>query len=556
MDATLRVAEVGDRRSRELVATLVIIIAVLAAIATTARTIADPAGAPTAVVVPVAVLASLGLISWLNRGRHHRLAAFLFCVGPIWTNLIEGLRSPQGPIWYGLIPLGVILGGGLLRPRAVIVLAVVGPVVALTVVLARADVVTADRGLLIVFYVAATSGIAAGMAQFRARVEAARHAEVERLSAQLASADRLESIGRLAGGVAHDFNNLLAVMMLSAEAVRAGQLDALDDLTSAGDRAAALTRQLLAFSHHRGGQRIRVRVDHAIESLRPLLRRLMPENQELTFALEAAATVELEDQQLEQLVINLAANARDAMPKGGRIEIATAVIEVAAGAAPPRQPGTFVALTVRDHGVGIDPTDQAHLFEPFFTTKPLGQGTGLGLASVYGIVRRAGGWVEVDSAPARGTLVTIALPVATPSVVLAPVASSVTARFDALVLLVEDEPLLRRSTRRLLEKLGLTVLVAGDAAEARTVLAGEARPLALLVTDIVMPGPSGIELARELRATRPALPVLLVSGYAADDLDGALREPATRFLAKPFTFAQLAGAVGALIASARVGAAS
>ena len=203
----------------------------------------------------------------------------------------------------------------------------------IAVIVVRADAIPADRGTLITMSIALANAAALGTAIFRQRVELERQAELARLSAQLASTERLESIGRLAGGIAHDFNNLLTVMLTSAEVVRIGQLDALDDLVSAGERAAVLTRQLLAFSRHRGGARISVPVDETIASVRPLLRRLLPENIELVIALGAGASVRLEDQQLEQLLFNLAANARDAMPRGGRLTIETSMMRIVPGQA-------------------------------------------------------------------------------------------------------------------------------------------------------------------------------------------------------------------------------
>jgi len=537
-------ADVGEQRTRQLVGVLIASLVAIVCLSVAVRMVIEPEQMKVQLPIALASIASLMGVFALNLTRFHRLAAFLFCLDPVWLNLVEGLERPEGPVWYGLIPLAAILGGTLLRFREALVLALLGLASAVVVVLARPEAISTDRGTLIVMYVALINAAALGMSAFRARVERERRADLDRLSAQLAATERLESIGRLAGGVAHDFNNLLTVMLTSAEAARSGQLEALDDVVDAGERAAVLTRQLLAFSRHGGGERVSVAVDQVIGSVRTLLRRLLPENITLELQLSAGATVQLEEQQLEQVVFNLAANARDAMPSGGTLTIRTGV-EVSASA------GAEVVVEVADTGVGMDERTRAHVFEPFFTTKQVGKGTGLGLATVYGIVQRASGRVDLVSAPGQGTRVTVRLPrVAERQASAAPPIDDSTP-LEGLVLLVEDEALVRKATARLLEELGLEVLTASSPAAVPAVLAQARAPIALLISDVVMPGGSGLELVEGLRAERPELPVVMISGYAHEDLQGLLKTKATRFLAKPFTRASLGAVIRGLLRAAR-----
>ena len=541
--------DVGERRVSELIGALIVAIIAIDLLAVVGRWLLAPSLVMQDVPIAAAAVVNLALIFALNRTRHARLAAFLFCFTFVWLNIVEGLQRPEGPVWYALIPLAATLGAAVLRFRTALALAGLG-MMGVLVVLGRVEVST-DRGTLIVMYVALASAAALGVAAFRGSIERERRVEFERLTQQLASTERLESIGRLAGGIAHDFNNLLAVILASADAVRAGDSEGLDDIVAAGDRATLLTKQLLAFSRQPGRRTVNVAIDEAIIAVRPLLRRLLPENIEFVFKLEARAHVRLEEQQLEQLLFNLAANARDAMPDGGRLTIESSLDVVPLAAAPGRVPGEYVVLRISDSGVGMDPKTQAHALEPFFTTKSPGKGTGLGLATVHGIVRQAGGFLELDSAAGRGTRFVVGLPrsSAAADAQLPPVAAL--GRVAGRVLLVEDEPLLMRATARLLSGLGLTVVTATRAEDVPRALAASPGRLALVVTDVVMPGQSGVELVQQLRASQPDLPVLLLSGYSPDSLGELLTTARTGFLAKPFATRALGEAVHELLAGSR-----
>ena len=540
-------ADIADARTRQLVGVLVLALCVIVVGAVVTRAALEPSLLAGDLPIAALALATFAGVFWLNRTRFHRVAAFAFCLNPVWLNLIEGLHRPDGPVWYALLPMAGVLGAAFLRFRAALAIAIVSVAGALLVVMLRSDLIPAERGSLIVMYVALMNTAALGMAVFRDRVERARRVELERLAGQLAATERLESIGRLAGGVAHDFNNLLTVIIGSAEIARMGELEALDEVLVASERAASLTRQLLAFSRHRGGQRISVAVDDAIEAVRPLLRRLLPENIELVVQLDAGSAIELEDQQLEQILFNLAANARDAMREGGTLTIQTTRESVPIGAPEPKRAGEFVVIEVQDTGEGMDDDTRARLFEPFFTTKPIGEGTGLGLGTVRGIVRQAGGWMLFDSAPNEGTRVTLGFPQSAPRAAEITPAAPASVSFSGWVLVVEDEPLVRAVTARTLESLGFSVLTASRADEVPSVLATAPVPLVLLVTDVVMPGRSGAQLAQELRDQHPNLPVLIISGYAEEDLQSFLSQPATALLPKPFARADLLQAVSALL---------
>ena len=364
-------------------------------------------------------------------------------------------------------------------------------------------------------------------------------AERDRLQQQVQQAQKLDSIGQLAGGIAHDFNNLLTVILSCSDELRddlaAGRPpdpESVTEIAAAGVRARDLTRQLLTFARKQRAAPEAVDLDAVVAATERLLRRTLREDIAVSVRSEEGLwPVWCDPVQLEQVLLNLCVNARDAMPDGGLLRIETRNLP-ASGA--PDAPGEDrVLLAVEDTGVGMSPEVQAHLFEPFFTTKPQGKGTGLGLATVHGIVTQSGGRIRVDTAPGRGTRIEITFP-RTHRAARPDVAPSAGARHGTeTVLVVEDDPQVRSVTVRALEGAGYHVLVAGHAAEALALARTAREKLDLLVTDVVMPGPSGTVLAAELRRARPDLRVLLVSGYARDELvagaDGA------HFLQKPFT---------------------
>jgi PAS domain S-box-containing protein len=368
---------------------------------------------------------------------------------------------------------------------------------------------------------------------------------------QLRQSQKMDAIGRLAGGVAHDFNNLLTVILGYGEQLqeRLGAdhplRESVEEIQSAAGRAAALTRQLLAFSRK---QMLAPRVldlNAILAGTGELLRRLIGEDIELDVRLAPGlGPVHADEHQMQQVIMNLAINARDAMPQGGRLTLATAdagLDEEEARRLAPVPPGRYVTLTVRDTGVGMDADTRARVFEPFFTTKELGKGTGLGLATVYGIVRQTGGYIRVTSEPGRGSEFRVFLPRHDASVP-APAAGSPPAGAERLpsgsetVLLVENEPMVLELMRGTLERHGYRVLAAGSGDEGLALAAAHAAPLDLLVSDVVMPGLRGPDLAARLASAHPRLGVLFISGYADDALlRDAVRDGQSAFLQKPFT---------------------
>lgn len=368
-----------------------------------------------------------------------------------------------------------------------------------------------------------------------------------KLEDQLLHAHKMESIGRLAGGVAHDFNNIVTGIFGYLEAARADlaagrSADAdLAEVERAGRRAAELTRQLLGFARRQIAEPRIVDLNELTRALQSLLTRLIGEDIDLVLDLESAlGPVRLDPSQFEQVLVNLAVNARDAMPTGGSLTITTRN-RVPGGAAPPPDellPGAWVELVTRDTGMGMDAATQQRAFEPFFTTKPLGAGTGLGLATCYGIIEQSGGRCTVDSEPGQGTAVHIYLPRSDAAVEPVPARErpSGPIRGAETILVVEDEESLGRIFRRVLQTKGYTVLLAGSGTEALGLVESYPGSIDLLLTDVVLPGMSGREVARSLVALRPDLRVLYMSGYTEDAIvrRGVL-DRGIAFLSKPFT---------------------
>jgi PAS domain S-box-containing protein len=357
---------------------------------------------------------------------------------------------------------------------------------------------------------------------------------------QLRHAQKMEAIGRLAGGVAHDFNNVLTAIMgytdllLDDFAGDDARSQDLREIKKAAERAAGLTRQLLAFSRRQVLQPVTLDLNAIVLGIDKLVRRLVGEEIELTFdqAPELGKVV-ADPGQIEQVLINLAVNARDAMPEGGRLTIRTRNVSLSPEEArrlPPMAAGEYVTLDVEDSGQGI-PTDVVpHIFEPFFTTKPQGKGTGLGLSTVYGIVKQSDGFIYVDSTLGRGSSFTVYLP----RVSEQPSSEKPAAGLLPVILLVEDEAAVRALAAGVLRRQGLTVVEAHNAKAALEAAAGQER-LDLLVTDIVMPGGNGDKLAQELRSRRPRLKIIYMSGYSDESVRQAAGREGIPFLHKPFT---------------------
>jgi PAS domain S-box-containing protein len=377
------------------------------------------------------------------------------------------------------------------------------------------------------------------------------------LEEKFRQAQKMEMVGQLSGGIAHDFNNLLTVILGHVGMIRnfsqapASIAEPLDQIDQAATRAATLTAQLLAFSRKRVMLSQDGDLNELVSNFSNMLRRVIGEvvEVELKFAAEGLP-VRADPTMLDQAMLNLCLNARDAMPKGGRLTLTTAIVHLGPDEVrriPSARAGSFARLTVADTGIGIPPEDLEHLFEPFFTTKEVGKGTGLGLASVYGILQQHQGWVAVQSEVGRGATFSLHLPLREAARAV-PRPSRPTAeisRGNETILLVEDELAVRTVANKALIQLGYEVLVACDGREARALWAGHAPEIQLLLTDLVMPGGlGGADIAREFKAQEPALKVVFMSGYSANLAGTDFKASgADYFLAKPFAVHELAAAL-------------
>ena len=370
---------------------------------------------------------------------------------------------------------------------------------------------------------------------------------------QRRQAQRMETIGRLASGLAHDFNNLLTAILGQCDLLLrrlpedAPARKGLEEIRTAGDRAAGLTRQLLAYSRRQVLKPQVIDLNSSVTSMVPMLRSLIGETIELNPALQAdLGRVEADPGQIEQIIMNLVVNARDSMPRGGRVDVETSNADLDATFARrhvPTRPGRYVMLAVSDTGSGMDKATRAHIFEPFFTTKQLGKGTGLGLATVYGIVKQSDGYIWVYSEPGMGSTFRIYLPrvkadIASGSAREAPAPPS---GGSETVLVVEDDRTVRSLAVEMLRLNGYTVLQAQDGREALDLIRSHGQPIHLLLTDVVMPEMSGRELARSVAGLEPGIGVLYMSGYT----DGVIAhhgvlDAGVAYVQKPFTADSLA----------------
>lgn len=377
-------------------------------------------------------------------------------------------------------------------------------------------------------------------------------AHVKKLEQQYLQAQKMEAIGRLAGGVAHDFNNLLTVIIGYCQILLRGSPDAekvrefVEQIAKAGEKAADLTQQLLVYSRKQIRQPKVVDLNDVLQSSVKMLRRLIGEDLELAVSPGTGLHhVRADPSQMEQIIMNLAVNARDAMTTGGKLTIQTSTAQITGGAeSDPFEipPGTYVLLQVSDTGCGMDEETQAHIFEPFFTTKAIGKGTGLGLATVYGIVKQCGGYIKVDSKLGQGTSFAIHLP----SVELASLQGELSQDQpqaplgSETILLVEDEDAVRALSHLMLRQCGYKVLVASNGKEALELAASYEGSIDLLLTDVVMPILGGRLLAESLKQTRENIRVLYLSGYEDDAVSSGTFGPKVEFLTKPFTISILA----------------
>ncbi len=368
------------------------------------------------------------------------------------------------------------------------------------------------------------------------------------LEDQLTQARKMEALGRLAGGVAHDFNNLLTVIsgycQLALEGVEtappAKMTIWLQEILNSSRRAAALTGQLLAFSRRQPVQARTFDLSILLRDMNTLLQRIVGEIVDLRIECancDGPCLVHADPHQIEQVIMNLAVNARDAMPLGGTLEVKCGMAERRSDGTLLKRPSVFIE--VADTGIGMDEKIKAHMFEPFFTSKSTGKGTGLGLSTVYGVVSQAGGEIEVDSEPGRGTTFRIYLPLASGPVEAIPLVSSAPAGIET-ILLVEDEASLNTLAQTILRRLGYTVLAADSGPRALELWEENKGRVDLLLTDVIMPQMSGSELAHELRQKKPNLKIVFMSGYT-DDMIGShgVLSGETQFLQKPFTSEKL-----------------
>lgn len=380
------------------------------------------------------------------------------------------------------------------------------------------------------------------------------HRSLER---QLAQAQKMEAIGRLAGGMAHDFNNLLSVIASYANFVKQGLVedstsyDDINQVLSAVDRAARLTRQLLSISRSRPTSPRPLQLNDVVESLEKMLRRVIGEDIAVQTSLSPSlALVKADSGQLEQVLLNLAVNARDAMPDGGTLTFETSNVEIDASHPSGLAAGSYVLLEVSDTGSGIDPSVRKRIFEPFFTTKETGKGTGLGLATVYGIVRQCGGHVDLESELGRGTRFKILLPVTAdvaaeprPRTTTVPPAPSAAVN----VLLVEDDDSVRKVTSRILRARGYNVLEARSPSDALSIYERSTEEIHLLLTDLTLPETSGLALARRLAPSSPDMRVLFISGYSDQNVPEGDEFAEVAYLEKPFSPYSLAERVSELL---------
>jgi signal transduction histidine kinase len=380
--------------------------------------------------------------------------------------------------------------------------------------------------------------------------------EQRQLHLQLAQAQKMDAIGKLAGGIAHDFNNMLtailgyASLILESVPPKSSVHEEATQIKRAAESAAALTQKLLAFSRRQVLQPQQISLRDLLDDLLPLLRRLLGAQ----IVLESNTEDDLwpivaDPVHVEQSIVNLAINARDAMPDGGRLQIAAC--NVPRGDRRAEQvvaPGDYVRLTVKDSGIGMDEATRGRMFEPFFTTKPTGKGTGLGLSTVYGIVKQSGGHITVESAPGSGTSIELLLPRAPAGsrVAAAPIVHERPVPGHETVLLVEDDGAVRELARATLDRHGYRLLCASSSEEALQLMEKFNGPIALLLTDVVMPGIQGPDLAVKIRLMRPGIRVLFMSGYAAETLTEEMLRDASH-LQKPFSAAVLARTVRAVL---------
>ena len=385
---------------------------------------------------------------------------------------------------------------------------------------------------------------------------------------------KMEAVGQLAGGVAHEVNNMMTVVLgfgeFALNRIRRSERDGhpidpvqlrseVEEMVKAGKRSAAITQQLLAFSRRQRRQTVRIQLQTIVSDLADLLRQLVGASIEITMRLpDDLPLVRVDRTQIEQVIINLVINARDAMDGPGSITISGETVELGEAFMKKHRVaavrgGRWVQLTISDTGRGMDRETQEHAFEPFFTTKPVGAGTGLGLSTAYGIVKQSDGYIWLYSEPGIGTTVKVYLPESDGEASRSEAAAPAEVASGETILVVEDEPVVRRLARMALEEVGYSVVEASDGGDALALLRRDGSAVQLVLSDVVMPGMGGQELARILRDHRPELPLLFMSGYQGEDVtDRGLLEPGAAFIQKPFAPHELARRVRALLDERKV----
>ena len=380
--------------------------------------------------------------------------------------------------------------------------------------------------------------------------------EQKQLQTRLAQTERMEAVGQLASGVAHDFNNLLTIIkgyssLMLEKDPNGPDAHAAREIQQAADRAASLTHQLLAFGRKQTLQPRILDINVIVRGLQTMLRRVVAENVELVISTgNRLRPIKADPVQMEQVLLNLVVNARDAMPTGGKLTISTERIQLPLDVGQDEtlvRAGSYIALSVRDTGIGMDAATRARIFEPFFTTKEVGKGTGLGLATVYGIIKQSNGHIEVESEPGAGSTFRVLLPEvdSEPAPSVKAVMTESQKRGTGTILLAEDEPLLRELGQTILKQAGYDVLTAPDAPSLEQLVLTYSGSVDLLLTDVVMPGMSGPELVRVVKNRWPDIRVLYMSGYADDDIDDLDRDAG--FLQKPFTPSELTAKIAEVL---------
>jgi len=468
--------------------------------------------------------------------------------GPVLVSSALGLFQPYDPVWFAYANVGVLLASVLRTARTALAIAFVSLLSVLGTALFHADRLGSTRIVPIFVFNLTFSALIVMSARYREHLEAAREERLRASENRLAESRRMESIGRLAGGIAHDFNNLLTVVLANAELLARGRAigTAANEIETAGTRAAELTRQLLSYARQQVTSPVVVDPNTVLSNLEPILRRLVREDIQLTISTDPELwPITIDPSQLEQVILNLTVNARDALSQGGTLEISTHNVT----RCDPTE-RELVLLRVKDSGSGMSRDTLAHVFEPFFTTKHPGIGTGLGLATVQSIVQTAGGFVEVDSAPGQGAEFRVYLARSRGAQAVAPSRTSdpdISPRHGT-VLLVEDDPLVRRSVARMLEETGMDVLSAESAVQARRLFVEHRSRIEVLLTDVVLTDASGIELAEVLQQRMPSLHVLLMTGYADELTQRATDlQPHWLLLAKPFSPRDLRAALSSAL---------